>query len=104
MTRYRHTGMHENILLVVTERPGIGYGSLRRAVIGPPLEEDTPDSVQPFVLAMKDLMDAERIEYATGGYRLRPPSDRFSARLRRFLLSFPGIPRYGARRSQRSGE
>jgi hypothetical protein len=99
MTRYRHTGMHENILLVVTERPGIGYADLREACIGDlrggHAERELKESI-------RELIHAERLEGLPGSratYRLRPP-EPFSARFRRFLLSFPGIPRYGARRSQ----
>jgi hypothetical protein len=101
MTRYRHTGMHENILLVVTERPGIRWNEIAKAVGGPTL---SPKAFHLVAGAMADLKRDGQIERLPfGGWQLKPPapfSERVSRRLRRFLLSFPGIPRYGARRSQ----
>jgi hypothetical protein len=105
MTRYRHTGMHENILLVVTERPGIDTTDLAKAVTGQTLKAMPRDTLRNFNAALQELFYADRIGYVGNGvsthWRLTPPSDRLSARLRRFLLSFPGIPRYGRRTSQK---
>jgi hypothetical protein len=102
MTRYRHTGMHENILLVLERNPGLTFESLFRAASGHQLFEPTEAALRAydeFQQATLDLIRAERVRFAdpAGVYYL---SERPQSRLRRFLLSFPGIPRYGARRSQ----
>jgi hypothetical protein len=103
VTRYRHTGMHENILILVTHRPGIGDQDLIRALTP---ARSTPDDRLLVTDAIRELEDANRLEWigTGGGYRLGTEREPLRSRLRAALLSFPGIPRYGARRSQKGSE
>jgi hypothetical protein len=106
MTRYRHTGMHENILLVLERNPGIVFETLFRAATGHRLFEPSEAALRAydeFSRSLLELVRANRVRFAdpAGVYYL---SERPQSRLRRFLLSFPGIPRYGARRSQKGSQ
>lgn len=97
--------MQKQILQVLEDRQGLTYRQLRSCFIAEP-DVGNFRAERPLVHALAELHRRSAVVRLEGGIYVlnsRPPREPLSARLRRFLLSAPGIPRPGARRSQKTG-